>query len=94
MAAAKPNAPAVSKPAAKSRLSFKESRELEVLPAQIEALETEQTDIAVRLADPALYQTDAKDAAKLQARSEAIDAELLDALARWEALEAKQSVGA
>jgi ATP-binding cassette subfamily F protein uup len=80
-----------AKPAAKSKLNYKDARELEALPAQIQLLDTEQMDIAARLADPALYQTDAKSAAKLQARSEAIDAELLDALARWEALEAKQA---
>jgi ATP-binding cassette subfamily F protein uup len=80
-----------AKPTAKSKLNYKDARELEALPAQIQLLDTEQMDIAARLADPALYQTDAKSAAKLQARSEAIDAELLDALARWEALEAKQA---
>ncbi|WP_310447218.1 ATP-binding cassette domain-containing protein [Thiobacillus sp.] len=83
--------PAVSKSAAKSKLSFKEARELEALPALIQQLETEQMDIAGRLADPALYQTDAKGVAKLQARSEAIDDELLEALTRWEVLEAKQA---
>ncbi|MBU2641289.1 MAG: ATP-binding cassette domain-containing protein [Thiobacillus sp.] len=82
---------AAAKPATKSRLNYKDARELEALPALIQQLEAEQMDIAGRLADPALYQTDAKGAAKLQARSEAIDAELLDALARWEALEAKQA---
>jgi ATP-binding cassette subfamily F protein uup len=82
--------PAVSKPAVKSKLSFKEARELEALPALIQQLETEQMDIAGRLADPALYQTDAKGVAKLQARSEAIDDALLEVLTRWEVLEAKQ----
>jgi len=85
--------PAAAKPAAKSKLSYKDARELEALPVLIQQLETEQMDIAGRLADPALYQTDAKGAAKLQARSEAIDAELLQALARWEALEAMQAAG-
>jgi len=80
-----------AKPAAKSKLSYKDARELEALPAQIQLLEAEQMDIAARLADPALYQTDPKSAAKLQARSEVIDTELLDALARWETLEAKQA---
>jgi ATP-binding cassette subfamily F protein uup len=80
-----------AKSAAKGKLNYKDARELEGLPAHIQQLETEQMDIAGRLADPALYQTDAKAAAKLQARSEAIDAELLDALARWEELEAKQA---
>jgi ATP-binding cassette subfamily F protein uup len=77
--------------APKAKLSYKEQRELDALPTQIQALETEQAEIAGRLADPALYQTDAKGAASLQTRSETIDAELLDALARWETLEAKQA---
>jgi ATP-binding cassette subfamily F protein uup len=80
---------APAKPTTKSRLSYKEARELEALPAQIEALETEQAQIAERLADPVLYQSNPHEAAALHARSEAIDAALLDALARWEALEAK-----
>jgi ATP-binding cassette subfamily F protein uup len=85
--------PAPGKPAAKTKLSYKEARELEGLPARIEALEAEQTELAARLADPALYQAGSQDAAALQARSEAIEAELLDALARWEALEAKAAAG-
>src|SRR5512143_1616710 len=85
--------PVPTKPAAKTRLSYKETRELEGLPARIEALEAEQTELAARLADPALYQAGSQDAAALQARSEAIEAELLDALARWEALEARAAGG-
>ena len=84
---------APARPASKSKLSFKETRELEALPAQIEALEIEQAQIAERLADPVLYQASPQDAVALQARSEAIEAELLEALARWEMLEAKASAG-
>ena len=85
-----PATTASPKPAAKSSLSYKEARELEALPGQIQALEAEQGTLAARLADPALYQ-DPPQAAALHARTEAIEAELLDALARWEALEAKQA---
>ena len=81
--------PAPAKAASKSKLSYKEARELEALPAQLEALEAEQGQIAERLADASLYQASPQEAAALQARSEALEAELLDALARWEALEAK-----
>ncbi len=88
---------ATAKPAAKtapkSGLSYKEARELEALPARIEALEAEQAEIAATLSDPALYQADAQAAAALHARAEAIEAELLDALTRWEALEARQAAG-
>ena len=85
--------PAPAKVAPKSKLSYKEARELEALPAQLDALEAEQAQIAERLADPVLYQSSPQEAAALHARSEAIEAELLDALARWETLEAKAAAG-
>ena len=88
-AASSKAAPATAKPATKSKLSYKETKELEALPGQIQALETEQARIAERLADPALYQSGPEEAAALNARGEAIESELLEALGRWEALEAK-----
>ncbi len=89
---APPKSPPAAKPVSqKVKLSYKEARELESLPGIIEALEAEQSGIAARLADPALYQTDPQAAGGLHARTEAIELELLDALARWEALEAKQA---
>jgi ATP-binding cassette subfamily F protein uup len=87
-----PAQPAVRAPS-KAKLSYKEVRELEALPARIEALEAEQAELAAKLADPVLYQSQAQDAAGLHARSEAIEAELLEALTRWEALEAKATAG-
>ncbi|HET9462605.1 MAG TPA: ATP-binding cassette domain-containing protein [Thiobacillus sp.] len=87
----KPAAPPATPKAAAKPLSYKEARELEALPKQIQALEAEQGVLAAKLADPALYQDQPRDAAALHARSEAIEAELFDALARWEALEAKQA---
>jgi ATP-binding cassette subfamily F protein uup len=78
----------------KAGLSYKEARELDALPAHIEALEAEQAGIAARLSDPALYQSDPQAVTALHARAEAIEGELLDALTRWETLEAKQATGA
>jgi ATP-binding cassette subfamily F protein uup len=77
----------VEKPKSSGKLSFKEQRELEELPKQIEALEREQADIAAHLADGALYRSDAHRAKQLQMRSEQIAAGLEAALARWEELE-------
>jgi ATP-binding cassette subfamily F protein uup len=85
------SAPAAKPALQKAKLSYKDARELESLPGIIEALEAEQAGIAARLADPALYQNDPQAAGDLHARTEAIELELLDALARWEALEAKQA---
>ncbi len=90
-ARAHPAKTAATKPAAKAKLSFKDARELETLPDRIAALEAEQVQIAARLADPGLYQRAANDAAKLNERSAAIDAELLELMARWESLEAQQA---
>ncbi len=91
--AAPTKAAPVAKSTAKAGLSYKEARELEGLPARIEALEAEQADLAGKLSDSALYQADPQVATALHARAEAIEAELLDALTRWEALEAKQAAG-
>ncbi|MBL0125557.1 MAG: ATP-binding cassette domain-containing protein [Betaproteobacteria bacterium] len=75
----------------KAKLSFNEVRELESLPAKIEALETEQGDIQRRLADPSLYATAPKEVKALTTRQEAIGVELGAAMARWEALELKKA---
>jgi ATP-binding cassette subfamily F protein uup len=46
------------------KLSFKEQRELEQLPARIAALEAEQGVLHARLADPAFYQEPAETSAR------------------------------
>ncbi|CAM2142767.1 ATP-binding protein Uup [Pararobbsia alpina] len=73
------------------KLSFKEQRELEALPDQIAALEAEQAEIAAKLSDGSIYGKDAKEAQRLVERNAAIDEALLEALERWETLEAKTS---
>ncbi len=99
-AAAKPiaasPAPAKSMPAAaaakaapapaKRKLGYKEQRELETLPAHIEALEQEQKAIHGRLADGQLYANDPGRAAELAQRSAQLEDELMVALERWDAL--------
>lgn len=76
------------------KLSYKETRDLETLPTRMAQLEAEQKVIEARLADPATYaRTDAAataEVAGLKARFDAIELELLDALERLEALEAKR----
>jgi ATP-binding cassette subfamily F protein uup len=73
------------------KLSYKEARELEALPARIEALEREQAQITNQLGDAELYRTDPEKVQILQARYAAIESELMESLARWEALEARQA---
>jgi ATP-binding cassette subfamily F protein uup len=75
-------------PAASTRrkLGYKEQRELETLPARIEALEVEQKSLQEELASGAIYRDDPAKAAQLAARVEQIEEELMAALERWEAL--------
>ncbi|NBU88234.1 MAG: ATP-binding cassette domain-containing protein [Betaproteobacteria bacterium] len=79
-----PSAPAVV--SASRKLSYKDQRELDALPARIEALESEQRSIGQQLEDPALYVRDPQSAAELSRRHAQIEDELMMALERWEAL--------
>nr|WP_315463208.1 ATP-binding cassette domain-containing protein [uncultured Rhodoferax sp.] len=80
------SAPAAPAPAKGRKLSFKEQRELDGLPAAIAALEAEQKDIADALADGSLFAKDNVRALALTARNAQIDEELMAALERWEVL--------
>ena len=73
----------------RKKLSFKEQRELEQLPDRIAALEAEQAALQGRLADPAFYQGAAEAVRETQARLAKLDAEIDEALVRWESLESK-----
>jgi len=87
--AAPPPAAAPAKAAAPRKLSFKEQRELQEMPARIEALEAEQRALGERLASASLYTDEPQQVAGLQARYAQIDDELMQALERWEALSAR-----
>ena len=79
--------PAAAAPAAKARkLSFKEQRELDGLPAAIAALEAEQHSITEALADGSLFAKDNAKALALTNRAAQIDDALMSARERWEAL--------
>ena len=89
LAASVPSSPVPSgavPPPTKKKLSYKLQRELDALPAQIEALETEQAVLRAELADATLYQRDANRAAALHTRDGAIEEALMAALERWDEL--------
>ncbi|MCY1193675.1 ABC transporter ATP-binding protein uup [compost metagenome] len=71
----------------KAKLSYKDQRALEQLPAEMEALETEQASLNEKLADGSLFVSDADAAAKISARLAEIDELLLEKLERWEELD-------
>jgi ATP-binding cassette subfamily F protein uup len=77
---------AASTAPARTKLSYKEQRELDALPARIDALEAEQRTLAARLASSELYTREPHLVPALQARHESIEAELMQALQRWELL--------
>ncbi|CAH1906072.1 ATP-binding protein Uup [Candidatus Nitrotoga sp. HW29] len=76
-----------SKPATK--LSFKETRELEQIPQRIASLEQEQEELAVTLGAGNLYRDNPVHAKQLQERTAIIEDELLQLMARWEELESR-----
>ena len=76
-----------AKPQPRTKLSYKDQRALEQLPAEMEALEKEQADINAQLADGSLFISDADKAMKLSSRLTEIDELLLEKLERWEELE-------
>ena len=84
-----PPPPVAKPPAAPRKLSFKEQRELQEMPARIEALEAEQREIGERLASSALYTDEPQRVGELQARYAQIEDELMTALERWETLSAR-----
>ena len=86
--AAAPVAPRQPEVKAK-KLSYKEQRELEELPARIAALETEQKQISERLADGDLYRSQPDEVKRLNERFAQIDEDLLAALEKWEDIEAR-----
>ena len=76
-------------PARPRKLSFKEQKELEQLPQQIQRLETEQKDLHEAMAQPGFYQKDKTIIAEATERLRRLQHELTTAYERWETLEAK-----
>jgi len=83
-------APAPAAPVkAKPRLSFKETRELEAMPATIERIEGEIAAVGMVLADPATYTREPAELKALQSKLAGFEDDLARAMQRWEDLEAR-----
>jgi ATP-binding cassette subfamily F protein uup len=76
------------------KLSNRERKELEELPAKIEALETEQSELTAKLSDPVFYKSQAAQFSEVKARLEQVEKEHAAAFARWEELESLKGAGA
>ena len=82
--------PAESKPAPAKpkKLSYKQQRELDALPARIEELEAEQASFQTAMGDASFFKRSPDEIAADTARSGEIAEELATLYARWEELEA------
>jgi ATP-binding cassette subfamily F protein uup len=72
------------------KLSYKDQRELDQLPAAIDALESEQRALAARIASPDFYKEAAAAIKQSLARTEELHGELAAAYARWSELDARK----
>ncbi|MDX2227327.1 MAG: ATP-binding cassette domain-containing protein [Verrucomicrobiae bacterium] len=89
-----PSPPAPSTPAAQSKavksqkFSNRDKKELEELPARIEALEAQKESLIARLGDPVLYKKDPGALPLLEEELHSLETSIATTYARWEALEA------
>jgi ATP-binding cassette subfamily F protein uup len=95
-----PSPPAAEKPAAKPpprpkttaiKMSFKEERELDALPARLQELETEKQRLLGSLADPVFYRGGSDRVTAVNARLQELEEELQEAYRCWERLEEKRT---
>jgi ATP-binding cassette subfamily F protein uup len=85
--AARPAAAAREKP--KAKLSFKEQRELEVLPAELEALEQEQHALTARMSSADYHKQGTEAIKSDRLRAATIEKLLAEKFERWAALDRK-----
>ncbi len=79
--------PAPAAPSPRRKLSYKDARELEQLPARIESLEARLSELTSAMSDPAFFQGEPGAVAGHTAQLGAVQAELDAAYARWGELE-------
>lgn len=74
-------------------ISQKEQRELDALPAKIEALEAKQAEMVEAMSQPDYFKKSGQTAEEAQQEQESLQAELEACYERWEALEALPKKG-
>ncbi len=82
-------APPLRQAVARTKLSYKETRELAALPGEISTLEAEQRALHDKMSDPEYYRQPPDVLRADQSRTAEIEALLMQKLERWEALEAR-----
>jgi ATP-binding cassette subfamily F protein uup len=92
--AAAPPPAAAPRRAERSKLSFNEQRELAALPAELEALEAEQSSLVARMSAADYHATAPAQMKADVARAAEVEQRLEERLARWMALEDKAKAAA
>jgi ATP-binding cassette subfamily F protein uup len=75
----------------RTRLSYKEERELAALPGEIESLEREQTELIARMSEPDYHRLGGERLRGDRTRLAELEALLLERFARWESLEEQRA---
>lgn len=83
----KPRA-ARNKPDKPRKLSFKEQRDLEILPRTIDDLETEHKQLVADMSNPDFYKNNKEEISDITARLQVIEDKISAAYRRWEELDA------
>jgi ATP-binding cassette subfamily F protein uup len=83
-------APARAK--ARSKLSYKDERELAALPQEIEALEHEQAEVTARMSLPDYHRQGPEQMRSDRRRIQEIEALLREKFTRWETLEGRRAI--
>ncbi len=88
-----PKQPTQAKAAApaKRKLTYKDQRELDQLPAKIEELEAAAAELHTVMAEPEFYKQAPNEIASKQSELKSVEQELADAYQRWEELESSAS---
>ena len=84
-------APAVAASSARRKLSFKEQRELDSLPGEIEKLESEQHALTLRICEPDYHRVGSDQMRTDRERATELVTLIATRMERWESLEALAS---
>jgi ATP-binding cassette subfamily F protein uup len=79
--------PAAARAKSRTKLSYKDERELATLPQAIEALEREQAEVTARMSLPDYHRGGAEQLRSDRRRMQQIEAQLQEKFTRWQALE-------
>lgn len=91
-AAAPTQKPAATRTKPRTKLSYKDERELAALPLAIEALEREQAEVTTRMSLPDYHREGPEQIRSDSRRMREIETLLRDKFTRWEALEGQRAI--